>query len=85
MSLNAPDMKFTKNTFLNDETDVFYIHQKISPLPADKVNKHACPSTQKHEQKNKKQKKSKLRRKTLPESEKCDVGTSFTRNKNKIT
>ena len=60
MTFNSPDMKFTKNTFLNDETDIFYIHQKISPLPAD-------------EQKNKKQKKSKLRRKTLPESEKCDV------------
>ncbi|HFI7004804.1 TPA: hypothetical protein ACGR36_004680, partial [Escherichia coli] len=54
MTFNPPDMKFTKNTFLNDETDVSYIHQKISPLPADKVNKHACPSTQKHEQKNEK-------------------------------
>lgn len=54
MTFNPPDMKFTKNTFLNDETDVFYIHQKISSLPADKVNKHACPSTQKHEQKNEK-------------------------------
>lgn len=84
MTFSSPDMKFTKNTFLNDETDIFYIHQKISPLPADKVNKHACPSTQKHEQKNKKQKKSKLRRKILPESEKCDVGTSFIRNKMKL-
>lgn len=46
MTFNSPDMKFTKNTFLNDETDIFYIHQKISPLPADKVNKHVCPSTQ---------------------------------------
>lgn len=65
MIFNSPDMKFTKNTFLNDETDIFYIHQKISPLPADKVNKHVCHSTQKHEQKNKKQKKSKLRRRSL--------------------
>ncbi|KDU22224.1 hypothetical protein AD16_4913 [Escherichia coli 3-267-03_S4_C2] len=39
-------MKFTKNTLLKNETDVFYIHQKISPLPADKVNKHACLSIQ---------------------------------------
>ncbi|WP_212617071.1 hypothetical protein, partial [Escherichia coli] len=44
MTFNSPDMKFTKNTLLKNETDVFYIHQKISPLPADKVNKHACLS-----------------------------------------
>ncbi|ENA20455.1 hypothetical protein ECP029943810_3047 [Escherichia coli P0299438.10] len=46
MSFNAPDMNFTKNPLLKNETDVFYIYQKISPLPADKVDKHACPSTQ---------------------------------------
>ncbi|STL33323.1 Uncharacterised protein [Escherichia coli] len=81
MTFNSPDMKFTKNTFLNDKTDVFYIHQKISPLLADKVNKQIAPSTQKHGQKNKKQKKSKLRRKTLPESEKYDADTLLIRNK----
>jgi hypothetical protein len=63
MTFNSPDMKFTKNTLLKNETDVFYIHQKISPLPADKVNKHACPSTQKHEQKNKKTKKVEVKKK----------------------
>ncbi|KDT08649.1 hypothetical protein AB54_4897 [Escherichia coli 2-011-08_S1_C3] len=40
-------MNLTKNAFLNNETDVFYIHQKISPLSVDKMNKHGCFSTQK--------------------------------------
>ncbi|KDV81140.1 hypothetical protein AC42_3178 [Escherichia coli 2-052-05_S3_C3] len=39
-------MNFTKNTILKSETDIFYIHQKISPLSADKVNKCVCLSMQ---------------------------------------
>ncbi|WP_115423344.1 hypothetical protein, partial [Escherichia coli] len=41
MTFNSPDMKFTKNTFLKNKTDIFYIHQKVSPLPTDKMNKHS--------------------------------------------
>ncbi|EPJ0228308.1 hypothetical protein ACTBAD_005241, partial [Escherichia coli] len=68
-------MNFTKKPLLKNETDIFYINQKISSLPANKLNKHFYPSIQQNKQKNKKTKKSMLRRKTLPENEKGETGS----------